>query len=50
MVHKLTGNLLDTKHGIQSKKWIFVMSTSKKLYVGEVMDSDVHTLLAYLFF
>lgn len=36
MVHKLTGNLLDTKNGTQSEKWIFVMSTSKNLYVGEV--------------
>ncbi|GMN52700.1 hypothetical protein TIFTF001_021849 [Ficus carica] len=42
MVHKLTGNLLDTTHGIQSEKWIFVMSTSKKLYVGEKKKGSFH--------
>lgn len=36
-MHKLTGNLLDTNEGLpQSSKWIFVMSTSEKLYVGQV--------------
>jgi hypothetical protein len=36
MVHKQTGNLLDTNQGLQGSKWIFVMSTSKNLYAGEV--------------
>ncbi|XP_024029368.1 IQ domain-containing protein IQM3 [Morus notabilis] len=42
MMHKLTGNLLDTKNGTQSKKWIFVMSTSKNLYVGEKKKGSFH--------
>lgn len=36
MVHKQTGDLLDTNLGLQGSKWIFVMSTSKKLYASEV--------------
>ena len=36
MVHKQTGSLLDTSQKLQGSKWIFVMSTSKKLYAGEV--------------
>lgn len=36
IVHKQTGILLDTNNGPQGAKWIFVMSTFKKLYVGEV--------------
>ncbi|CAK7325292.1 unnamed protein product [Dovyalis caffra] len=34
VVHKLTGNLLDTNQGMEGSKWIFVMSTCKKLYAG----------------
>ena len=36
MVQKKTGNLLDTSQKLQGSKWSFVMSTSKKLYAGEV--------------
>lgn len=35
IVHKLTGNLLDTRTTPKAK-WIFVMSTTKRLHVGEV--------------
>ncbi|CAG7905830.1 hypothetical protein BRARA_D00568 [Brassica rapa] len=34
IVHKLTGNFLHTMHGSEGTKWIFVMSTFKKLYAG----------------
>ncbi|XP_039124171.1 LOW QUALITY PROTEIN: IQ domain-containing protein IQM3-like [Dioscorea cayenensis subsp. rotundata] len=36
IVHKLTGELLHTSKDSGGGKWIFVMSTSKKLYAGEV--------------
>lgn len=36
IVHKLTGKFLDTMHGSEGTKWIFVMSTFKKLYAGLV--------------
>lgn len=32
--HKLTGKILHTMHGSEGTKWIFVMSTFKKLYAG----------------
>ena len=38
-MHKQTGELLDTANGSEwdkGAKWIFVMSTSKKLYAGKV--------------
>ncbi|WZZ52775.1 hypothetical protein YC2023_052882 [Brassica napus] len=35
IVHKLTGNFLHTMHGSEGTKWIFVMSTFKKLYAEE---------------
>ena len=41
IVHKQTGNLLDTNSGLPRAKWIFVMSTSEKLYAGEVSGSTV---------
>ncbi|CAN1306942.1 IQ domain-containing protein IQM6 [Linum perenne] len=34
-VHKETGNLIDTTKGPSDAKWIFVLSTSKTLYVGK---------------
>ena len=43
MVHKQTGNLLDTNQELHGSKWIFVMSTSKKLYAGEV-KTDANTI------
>lgn len=36
VIHKQTRNVLDTIKGLKEGKWIFVMSTSKKLYAGEV--------------
>lgn len=33
-VYKLTGKLLDTKEGPKDAKWIFVLSTTQKLYIG----------------
>lgn len=42
MAHKQTGNLLDTNQGSQGSKWIFVMSTSKNFYAGEV-KADTNT-------
>ncbi|XWS66711.1 hypothetical protein CRYUN_Cryun05aG0224000 [Craigia yunnanensis] len=35
IIHKQTRNVLDTIKGLKEGKWIFVMSTSKKLYAGE---------------
>ncbi|GLJ25984.1 hypothetical protein SUGI_0498390 [Cryptomeria japonica] len=35
LVYKQNGQLLDTRSGSERLKWIFVMSTSKKLYVGQ---------------
>ncbi|TXG49348.1 hypothetical protein EZV62_025223 [Acer yangbiense] len=36
MVHKQTGNLLNTNCEPQGSTWIFVISASKELYAGEV--------------
>lgn len=33
-MYKKSGELLDTKEGPKDAKWIFVLSTSKTLYVG----------------
>lgn len=35
-MHEQSGNFLDTTKGKPGAKWIFVMSTSKKLYAGQV--------------
>lgn len=43
LVHGGTGHLLDTNLGMQNSKWIFVMSTSRKLYAGVVRsDMDIY--------
>ncbi|CAN4117290.1 unnamed protein product [Withania somnifera] len=42
ILHKLTGNLLDTTKGPPGTKWIFVMSTSKRLYAGEKKKGMFH--------
>ncbi|KAK3019158.1 hypothetical protein RJ639_003245 [Escallonia herrerae] len=42
IVHKQTGGLLDTKHELQDSKWIFVMSTSRKIYAGEKRKGLFH--------
>ncbi|KAK9283677.1 hypothetical protein L1049_011927 [Liquidambar formosana] len=42
IVHKHTGDLLNTNDGFEGSKWIFVMSTSKKLYVGKKKKGSFH--------
>ncbi|XP_021823742.1 IQ domain-containing protein IQM3-like [Prunus avium] len=42
LVHRGTGSLLDTNQGMEDSKWIFVMSTSKKLYAGEKKKGLFH--------
>lgn len=36
LMHKQTGDPLDTNEQVTGSKWIFVMSTSNRLYAGEV--------------
>ncbi|KAE9465563.1 hypothetical protein C3L33_02536, partial [Rhododendron williamsianum] len=42
IVHKQSGNFLDTTKGKPGEKWIFVMSTSKKLYAGQKKKGIFH--------
>ncbi|XP_077241241.1 IQ domain-containing protein IQM3-like [Tasmannia lanceolata] len=42
IVHKQTGDLLHTNKGSEKGKWIFVMSTSKKLYAGQKKKGTFH--------
>ncbi|XVE96471.1 hypothetical protein REPUB_Repub02eG0224800 [Reevesia pubescens] len=42
IIHKQTGNVLDTIKGLKEGKCIFVMSTSKKLYAGEKEKGKFH--------
>uniref|UniRef100_M1CQ70 Calmodulin binding protein n=1 Tax=Solanum tuberosum TaxID=4113 RepID=M1CQ70_SOLTU len=42
ILHSLTGNHLDTTNGLPGAKWIFVMSTSKRLYAGEVSGKSYY--------
>ncbi|MCD9637693.1 IQ domain-containing protein iqm3 [Datura stramonium] len=42
IVHEETGNLLDTTKGLPGAKWIFVMSTSRRLYAGEKKKGMFH--------
>lgn len=42
IVHKQSGNFLDTKRGSKGTKWIFVMSTLKRLYAGEKKKGAFH--------
>ncbi|XP_052884834.1 IQ domain-containing protein IQM3-like isoform X2 [Gossypium arboreum] len=42
IIHKQTRNVLDTFQGSKEVKWIFVMSTSKKLYAGEKKKGMFH--------
>lgn len=48
--HKQTGDLLDTNSGSKGAKWIFVMSTSMKLYAAEVILRSLSFLVLILFF
>ncbi|KAM3288273.1 IQ domain-containing protein IQM3 isoform X1 [Capsicum chacoense] len=42
ILHNQTGNHLDTTNGLPGAKWIFVMSTSKRLYAGEKKKGIFH--------
>ncbi|KAG5239585.1 IQ domain-containing protein [Salix suchowensis] len=42
VVLKQNGNLLDTNQGLEASKWIFVMSTCRKLYAGEKKKGAFH--------
>ncbi|XP_038906273.1 IQ domain-containing protein IQM3-like [Benincasa hispida] len=42
IVHKQSGTFLDTKRGPKGTKWIFVMSTFKRLYAGEKKKGAFH--------
>ncbi|XP_022851389.1 IQ domain-containing protein IQM2-like [Olea europaea var. sylvestris] len=42
ILHKQTGIPLDTNNGSLGLKWIFVMSTSKRLYTGEKKKGYFH--------
>ncbi|XP_027366518.1 IQ domain-containing protein IQM3-like [Abrus precatorius] len=42
IIHKQSGDFLDTKEGSEDAKWIFVMSTSKKLYAGKKKKGLFH--------
>ncbi|EPS60152.1 hypothetical protein M569_14652, partial [Genlisea aurea] len=41
ILHKLTGKMLDTMNPAGSK-WIFVLSTDRKLYIGRKMKGSFH--------
>jgi hypothetical protein len=43
---KNSRQILDTSGGTRDAKWIFVLSTSKNLYVGQVICSYLHTTSA----
>ncbi|KAG6427510.1 hypothetical protein SASPL_111756 [Salvia splendens] len=42
ILHKLSGKPLDTSQGSKGSKWIFVMSTFKRLYIGEKRKGLFH--------
>lgn len=42
IIHKQSGDLLHTKEDSKDAKWIFVMSTSKKLYAGKKKKGLFH--------
>ncbi|THG21571.1 IQ domain-containing protein IQM3-like isoform X1 [Camellia sinensis] len=42
IVHKQSGNFLDTIKGMPRAKWIFVVSTSKRLYAGQKKKGLFH--------
>ncbi|KAI4365650.1 hypothetical protein MLD38_021616 [Melastoma candidum] len=42
IIHKLSGEPLDTADGSSGRKWIYVMSTWHKLYVGEKRKGHFH--------
>ncbi|MED6185921.1 IQ domain-containing protein iqm3 [Stylosanthes scabra] len=42
IIHKLSGDFLHTKDGSEGEKWIFVMSTFKKLYAAKKKKGLFH--------
>ncbi|CAD5178126.1 unnamed protein product [Musa acuminata subsp. malaccensis] len=42
IIHKLSGMLLDTTSGTKETKWIFVISTSGRLYAGQKKKGIFH--------
>ncbi|XAR64669.1 hypothetical protein NMG60_11008435 [Bertholletia excelsa] len=42
ILHKQSGNFLDTSKGMAGTKWIFVVSTSKKFYAGQKKKGIFH--------
>jgi len=42
LVYKQSGQPVDTSKGPKGCKWIFVLSTSKMLYVGQVISEPVY--------
>ncbi|KAL9236061.1 hypothetical protein vseg_010769 [Gypsophila vaccaria] len=42
ITHKLTGEMLSARKTSEGTKWIFVMSTCKKLYIGEKQKGKFH--------
>jgi hypothetical protein len=44
LINNQSGDFLHTKNDSENAKWIFVMSTSKKLYAGKVITIQVMSL------
>ncbi|KAI4310529.1 hypothetical protein MLD38_035502 [Melastoma candidum] len=42
IIHKLSGEYLDTRKGREGAKWIFVMSTSRRLYASKKKKGEFH--------
>jgi hypothetical protein len=41
MMYKLSRKIVDTSEGPKDAKWIFVLSTTKVLYIGSVKNSSI---------
>lgn len=50
LMYKQSQQLIDTSEGLKSDKWIFVLSTSKSLYVGKVRFHLFSFFLCLIFF
>jgi hypothetical protein len=44
MMYKLSRKIVDTSEGPKDAKWIFVLSTTKVLYIGSVKNSSIFHL------
>jgi hypothetical protein len=47
LMYKQSQQLIDTSEGLKSDKWIFVLSTSKSLYVGKVRSQFLFFLVCF---